>query len=241
MDTELLRKRIKTTGTSVIVEGSLTGDLGNTYGIAVSGGLGGGWAREPHLAFAYGRVDFTRLDGVTSVDKSFAHGRYDLELARWVSWEAFVQGQSDTFQRMEFRYLLGTGPRLTLLHADGGRGETFDAHLGTAYMFERDEINPEPGSSGDENRSVQVWNRWSSYVTLAWQMDPRAAVATTLYVQPAIGAWGNVRMLSDTAFAFKISKAFSTGVTASIRYDSEPPTGVVPTDLEIKNTLALTF
>src|SRR5271154_3016466 len=91
VNTENLRKRIKALGYSLIVEGSLTGDTGNTQGIAVGAGLGGGWAADPHLIFAYARADYTKYNGTTSVDKTFAHLRYNYEFAPYLWGEIFAQ------------------------------------------------------------------------------------------------------------------------------------------------------
>ena len=49
--------------------------------------------------------------------------------------------------------------------------------------------------------------------------------------QPAFDDIHDVRLLSDTLLTFKISKTFSSGIAASVRYDSEPPTGVLTTDM----------
>src|SRR5580658_8747587 len=107
VNTENLRKRIKVLGYSIIVEGSVTGDTGNTEGIAVGAGLGGGYASGRHLVFAYTRADYTRYNGATSVDKTFAHVRYDYEIEPWLWGEAFAQAQSDAFQRLDLRNLVG--------------------------------------------------------------------------------------------------------------------------------------
>ena len=267
VNTENLRKRIKTVGYSVIVEGSLTGDVGNSEGISVGGGLGGGWAEGPHLAFAYARFDYTKYAGVTSVDKSFAHARYNYEFEPWLWGEVFAQAESDKFQRLTLRSLVGVGPRVRVAHVavyDGPNEEarlpaaanpsaaaqkaathapteTFDVYFGTAYMLERDVIVPVVGATGEENRRVQVEHRWSNYLTLQWQIDPRAIVATTMYVQPVLTDFSNVRLLSETLMTFKITKVFTTGISGVVRYDSDPPTGVLTTDAEIKNTFAVTF
>jgi putative salt-induced outer membrane protein YdiY len=242
VNTENLRKRIKVVGYSVIVEGTLTCDEGNTQGLAVGGGLGGGWAGGRHLVFAYARADYTRYNGATSVNKTFAHARYNLEVLPWLWGELFAQAQSDAFQRLELRNLFGAGPRARVLHVGKEReGKELDVYLGTAYMLERDAIAPAAGATGPNNQTVQVWHRWSNYATVQWQIDPRAIVATTLYAQPAFDDWGDVRLLSDTLLTFKVSKAVVSGIAASVRYDSEPPTLVNSTDAEVKSTLGVTF
>ena len=253
VNTENLRKKIKTTGYSFIADGSLTGDTGNTQGIAVGGGLGGGWAHERHLLFAYARADYMKYGGVASVNKTFAHARYNYEFLRYVWGEIFAQAQSDAFQRLDLRNLFGLGPRFRVAHAlvgDGvpvvhhgvrGAQENFDVFVGTAYMLERDAITAEPGTTGAQNQAIQIWHRWSNYLTIQWELDERAIVATTLYVQPAFNDFVDVRLLSETLFTFKVTKVFSASISGSVHYDSEPPTGVLPTDVEVKNTLSVTF
>lgn len=239
VNTETLRKRIKAVGYSLILEGSLTGDTGNTEGIAVGAGAGGGWAKDPHLLFAYARFDYTKYNGATSVHKSFAHVRYNYELERWLWGELFAQAQSDAFQRLDLRNLFGIGPRFRVLPDVAPK--SFDVFVGTAYMFERDAITAVPGATGPQNQSIQIWHRWSNYLTVQWEIDPRAIIATTMYVQPAFNDFGDVRLLSETLLTFKITKIFAAGIAGSVRYDSEPPTAVLPTDTEIKNTLTLTL
>jgi hypothetical protein len=239
VNTETLRKRIKKVGYSFILEGSVTADTGNTEGIAVGGGLGGGWARDPHLVFAYGRLDYTKYGGVESVNKTFAHVRYNYELAPWLWGELFAQAQSDAFQRLDLRNLFGAGARFRVLHDLVPKD--FDVFVGTGYMLERDAITAVVGSTGARNQSLQIWHRWSNYATATWEIDPRAVLSTTIYVQPAFTDFGDVRLLSETLFTFKVTKIFGAGIACTVRYDSEPPTGVLPTDTEVKNTLLVTY
>jgi hypothetical protein len=233
VNTEPLRKRIKTTGYSFLVEGSVTGDAGNTEGIQAGGGLGAGFARDPHLVFAYVRGDYSRFNHVTQMAKAFAHARYNYELADWIWGELFAQAQSDQFQRLKLRNLFGLGPRVRALHAD-----SFDVYVGTAYMIERDVISVAPGS-GDLSDFVIA--RWSSYLTAHWDIDTRVVLATTMYVQPQITDFSNVRLLSESLFTFKVTPILSASISGTIRYDSAPPSQVKPTDAEIKNTLSVLF
>jgi hypothetical protein len=249
VNTENLRKRVKAIGYTFILEGSITADTGNTEGITAGGGIGGGYASGRHLVFAYARADYAEYSGVTSIDKTFAHARYNYEFEDWLWGELYVQAQSDAFQRLELRNLMGIGPRFRIMHISTGTSAPHDAqtpperddldvYLGTSYMFERDAISVAPGAP---DASVQVWHRWSTYVSAQWQMDTRVILATTLYVQPAIPDYGNVRVLSESVATFKVTKLLSASVSGSVRYDSAPPTEVKTTDAEIKNTLALTF
>ncbi len=114
----------------------------------------------------------------------------------------------------------------------------FDVYVGTGYMFERDVIAVQLGAP-DESR--QVRHRFSSYVTVQWELDARSVLSTTMYVQPAFEDVTNVRLLDETLLSFKVTKLLVASVAGSVRYDSDPPTGVKTTDMEIKNTLSVTF
>ena len=202
-------------------------------------GLGGGWAGGPHLAFAYARVDYTKYNGTTSVDKSFAHVRYNYEFENWLWGEVFAQAQSDAFQRLDLRNLFGAGPRFRVLHDLPAK--EFDAlhrhrlHARARCHLSGRRLDPEP-----TNQTIQVWHRMEVTTRpLQWEIDGRAILATTFYVQPAFDDFGDVRLLSETLFTFKIAKYFSSSIAITVRYDSEPPTGVLSTDSEeVKSTLA---
>ncbi len=239
VNTENLRKRVHNVGYTLLVEGTLTGDTGNTTGITAGGGVGGGLAKDPHLAFAYGRVDYARYNGVTSVAKAFAHVRYNYAFDSWIWGEVFAQAQTDEFQRMKLRNLVGVGPRFLLAHVPPVDGENeIGLFYGTAYMIERDVIEVLPGAPDQE---TQFWSRWSNYVTAQWQMDERAIFATTLYAQPAFVDFTNIRVLDETLFTFKVTKLLTASLAFTIHYDSDPPTGVRPTDAEVKNVLGFTY
>ena len=74
-------------------------------------------------------VDYTRYNDITSVDKSFAHGRYDYELTDVLWGELFAQAQSDAFQRLTLRTLFGLGPRWQVFHT--GTSHEVDGFLGS--------------------------------------------------------------------------------------------------------------
>ncbi len=233
VNTETLRTRIHEQGTTLLLQGTLDGHTGNTSGLAADGLLGGGFGSGRHLAFAFASTDYSKLNGSLGVDKSFAHARYDYEIARWLWWEVFAQAQSDHFQRIEIRQLLGAGPRLALY-----RDEQLGVFLGIAYMFEHDVTATAPGQTGEWQ---PVAERVSTYLSAHAKLQDGVEAVVTTYVQPRIDAPSDVRVLADCGFVFKVGTRLSTSVTFDGHYDSRPPTGVLPADTELKNAIALTF
>lgn len=147
--------------------------------------------------------------------------------------EVFAQVEHDRFRRLTFRKLLGTGPRFALM-----QGEPLAAYLGTAYMLESETLDVQAGSGDD---SAPLAHRSSSYLSLLAQPDDRVTLVSTTYFQPRFDEPSDYRVLSVTAAKFAISKLLTAGLTFTLRYDSEPPTGVQRTDAELNNTLGLVF
>jgi hypothetical protein len=233
VNTESMRKRIKLHGASLILEGTFDGHTGNTQGLTADGLIGGGLAAGPHLAFAFASADYSKLNGTLGVDKSFAHVRYDYELLPAAWWEVFVQVQSDAFQLLKIRNLVGTGPRFAM-YEDRHVG----VFLGIAYMLERDAYDTGPGGLA---LSTQVYSRVSSYLSARTILSDGIEAVTTTYVQPRVEYLRDVRIQSESGFVFKVTKTFSTSITFTAHYDSNPPAGVLPTDTELKNTLTLSL
>jgi Protein of unknown function, DUF481 len=233
VNTEIFRARVHEEGTSFVLQGAFDGHTGNTSGLTADGLVGAGVGSGRHLAFVFGSADYSRLNGTLGVDKSLAHARYDYEILPWLWWELFAQAQSDYFQRIEIRQLLGIGPRFGLY-----RDAQLGVFLGVAYMFEHDVTTSGPGQTGEWQ---PVTERLSTYVTAHAKLSDGVEAVVTTYVQPRIDAPSDVRVLTECGFVFKVGSKLSTGVTFTGHYDSRPPPGVLPSDTELKNAIALTL
>ena len=233
VNTEPLRDKIHATGLSGVLQGTLDGHTGNTNGVTADGLIGGGFATGPHLMFAFGSVDYSRLNESLGIDKSFAHLRYNFEVADWVWWEVLAQAQSDYFQRIEVRNLLGTGARFRVL------GDTqVNLFLGVAYLFENDVTTPDTGEPGQWQPVV---HRMSAYLAEHAKLKDNVVTVATIYAQPEIIDPSNIRVTVEAGFIFAVSKWLSTNIAFSGHYDSQPPPGVLPTDTEVKNAIAWTW
>jgi hypothetical protein len=232
VNTEPFRKRIKAKGYSFFLEGTFDGHTGNTRGATADGLVGAGFAGGRSLAFAFASIDYSKLNDVVGVDKTFAHARYDYAIVRAVSWEAFAQAQSDVFQLIKIRDLVGTGPRVALY--DDGR---FSLFLGVGMMWEHDVY--EVALGGPEAR-LQNTTRSNVYLAAHAQLTDGIDVVTTTYVQPRTTEPSDVRVLSESGFIFKISSWLSTSLSFVGHYDRNPPPGVLRTDTELKNAITLT-
>lgn len=223
-------------GFSGSVELSYANRTGNTD--LSEGGLTLGlhWRGGPRAALALASVEAGRGRAETTVNRGFVHlrGMRDLSsLSSRIAWEAFLQHEYDRLARLTARSLVGTGPRFTLLE----RGRT-TAHLGIAYMFEREEVDVLLASG--EPR-VRRNHRVSTYLAVAVGAGERVAFGNTVYVQPRLGEADDVRVLEEAMLKVGIVGALSLKVALTVRYDGQPPAGVKDLDTALTNRLAWDF
>lgn len=230
---ESLRSDFRDKGALASIEGSFTGRTGNVRNI-VAGAAAIGAARYKRSGFFGSTVaDYAAFDGKTAVSKSFVHLRYDYEVLYWFFPEVYVQQQQDKFQRLLLRELVGTGPRFVLSDDD-----EFRFAVGTSYMFEYERITV-PEGAPDPSRTVV--HRWSNYATATWKIDETIRMVGTVYVQPRFDLWNDVRVLFEAGVVTNLNKRLALKLLVTMRYDSEPPTTVRNTDLEVKNSFVVKF
>lgn len=103
-------------------------------------------------------------------------------------------------------------------------------------MLERDAYDLAPGAT---EQRTPVYSRFSSYLSAHATLSDGIDAVTTTYFQPRVEDPGDIRIESESAFVFKVTKLFSTGITFVAHYDSNPAPGVLRTDTELKNVLTL--
>jgi putative salt-induced outer membrane protein YdiY len=233
VNTEPLRKKVKEKGWSIQLQMNFTGRTGNTEGVDAGGGGGFGFKAGRHSAFVFGNGEYTNFNDTLSVENAFLHARYNYEIMPWLWAELFAQAQTDLFQRIKLRNLLGLGPRFGLYQS-----KEFDVFVGTSYMLERDVIYVLPDTT---EAGEYLVSRWNNYVSVDYMLDTRIEFATTAYLQPAFASFSNYRFLGETSLIFKITTVLSAQITASYHYDSQPPLGALPSDTMLKNVFAATY
>lgn len=233
VNVETLRGDLRKTPAVASIEGSFTGRTGNVQAI-IAGGAAHGAARwRRHRFYASTMADYTRFGSETRVSRSFVHLRYNFEINAWLYGELFGQQQHDKFQRLLVRELAGTGPRFVLFDEEDLR-----VAGGTSYMFEYERIAVAPGAS---DRPEVVSHRWNNYASATVRPDDRVRALATVYVQPRFDDFGDVRVLFETALMTDVTKTLAVKVLATIRHDSQPPTAVKRTDVEVKNAIVVKF
>ncbi len=228
---ESLRRTGPDSGFAGTVGANLTARTGNVRLVLlnVDGRLD--YGRPGWLAFVVGNADVGWQGGQRFSNSGLLHLRGNLLLSSVVAGELFTQIDYDRSRLLSFRAIAGAGARLNLARSVQWRLST-----GTGLMVEHERLElPATASHPDETNAV----RWTTYVTGNFRDAQRLSIAGTLYAQPRVDAFGDLRLLSDLRLAVQLVGALSLTVTSRIRYDSRPPDGIESLDTALTTGLAL--
>lgn len=232
INTEALRFFMKDRTRYFAIDGSLAGTLGSVDSLVAGGSIFGGVRIGKNLVFARVAGDYSQFGGAPTMAKSFGHVRYDLRLAKWITAELFAQGQQNKFERLELRQLTGIGPRIAL-----SRGDPMHVHVGTAYMLEYERLAASSSPPSPEQSSLA--HRSSSYLAVVYVASSAITLTSVTYVQPRFDAVSDVRVLQEASFTIDMNPRLKLSIGAALRHDSRPPAGVVTTNFELTDTLAV--
>ena len=246
VNTERLRINKKTEGWAGQVDVQL-GMVSNKAGETVQAGgvFNAEWSKERHRLFLFTAVQYGRIKKRTIPEAStvfgnrqFAHLRFNEQLNRRLTWEAFVQNQSDKVQEIEWRFLSGAGLRFTLADRD-----SFKCFLGALYMFEYEQTNEILlNSVGSEAESVfRRDHRFSGYLSLALALSDYLEFNHVTYYQPRLDYWGDFRISTETTFQVSLNGHLKLTNGFQLVYDSFPPAGVPRVMFNLRNGLGWNF
>ncbi len=232
VNAEALRSQTKKHPTFLWVDGSLVTRRGNINGTIAGASIFAGTVLDPHLLFGKATGDYTEFNGKPTVARYMAHVRYNYLVHPLLALEGLVQGQHDRFRRLLFRNVLGAGVRVPFLTTDD-----IELFAGTTYLLEGEVIAEEEPFPRESDR----WHRSSTYLGANYAITKASSVSTVTYMQPRFDRPHDFRVLHESLASFAITKMLVARVGLVMRYDHEPPGGVRPLDLEVKNTLGLKF
>lgn len=200
--------------------------------ISINGNLRLEHLRKRHFYLCLSNYNLGKIEDSDFINQGFQHFRYNYELKKKVTLEAFTQVQYNEKIKLRFRWLLGTGPRFELF-----RNEKNKAYFGTLFMYEYDE------EYFKETREVNFHrdHRLSTYVSFQIKPTKTISIAGTTYFQPVLTEFSDLRISSQTSFNFDISSNWGFSSAFSITYDSDVPEGVVNTIYQWTNGLRWNF
>ena len=152
--------------------------------------------------FSYKREE--KDDSITS-NNTFFHLRAVRKVNSLFSWEIFTQLSEKPLQKIKRRELFGAGVRLSPFKS---------LRIGLGLFDENEE------RILSETRKT---TRLNTYITNNFKISDTATFESTLYIQPDIDDFSEVRSFFVAGLRLKITEKFSSIISYENTYDSSPP------------------
>ena len=206
---------------------------GSTELFSIRGSLVGQLRTERSVWLGVIRGEYSFASGERIVSQVLEHVRYRRKLTERVSAEAFVQHEYNEFRRLQFRALVGAGPRVVLFNEEH-TGLTF----GVALMVEHERLRKDgEADAGDRYTDPRV----SSYLLGRVNLMENIDLVETVYFQPRVTRPSDLRVLNETLFSVTPNPRVTIGLGFNVTYDSAPPATVPPLDTQLRTTVGVKF
>ncbi len=206
---------------------------GSTELFSVRGSLVGQLRSERDVWLGVIRGEYSFATGERIVSQVLEHVRYRRKLTERLSAEVFAQHEYNEFRRLQFRALLGAGPRVILLNA-----ETVGFTFGVALMLEHERLRKDGEvDAGDRYTDPRV----SSYLLGRLRLMENIDLVETVYLQPRVTRPSDLRVLNETLFAVTPNPLVTVGIGFNLTYDSAPPATVPALDTQLRTTVGVRF
>jgi putative salt-induced outer membrane protein YdiY len=235
VNTERLRVGEPEEGLSLEFDGAMTLKKGNIDFLAITTAARLEYNTGIHTPFIYGTFNLSERSGETFIQRSFAHARWTAMWWDRVGSEVFAQIESDKFRLLQQRTLGGAGGRFHIIS-----GEDTALYFGTGYMMEYEQVQGEAAMLAPHPKEILA-HRSTSYVSVKFRLAKNVFVNTTVFFQPRLDRPEDFRLLSESGFEVKLTEHVSLAISTMVRYDNDPPPTVKKTDLDMLNSIRLSF
>lgn len=184
---------------------------------------------DKHLALFKNDLDFQKIEGEDFDNSFISHLRYNYRFHEKIAWEVFTQGQYNKVNLINFRGLLGTGPRFKLTTS-----EKYKFYLGTLMMYEYEEVD-------DNVTPIQRDFRGSGYLSFSLYPTENITLVSTTYYQPEVTDFSDYRISSQSSLLVALFTNFSLKSTYTFVFDSFPAVGIPNSQYEFTTGVAYTF
>jgi hypothetical protein len=166
------------------------------------------YVKMKHLFLLIGGYNLVKAGSNTFLNDGYGHFRYNYDVSKNVTWEAFTQGQYNERTRSRFRALVGTGARFRFRFTEKNR-----FYLGTALMFEHNQFS--------DITPRQYDMRLSNYLSFTVNISDKIKLNNTTYFQPVLTDIGNFRVSSQGNALFQITKKLVFKVSGNLISDRD--------------------
>ncbi|MAP55293.1 DUF481 domain-containing protein [Altibacter sp.] len=182
-----------------------------------------------HLVLFKNDIEFQKIEGARLENSGISHIRYNYRFHPRIAWEVFIQGQYNKVSLIDFRGLVGTGPRFKLSNL-----ENYKFYLGTLAMYEYEEIS-------DGVTPIQRTLRGSIYLSFSLYPTERISLVSTTYYQPRFSAFNDYRISSQSSLLIDLFKNFAFKTSYTFTYDAFPAVGIPNSQYDFTTGIAYTF
>lgn len=230
INVETMRKKTdsaKWTG-SLSLDASIIKNKNNIFKIAHQGDIQ--YDNKKELWLFVNDLKFEKAAGESFVNKGTQHLRYNHKVTETIKMEGFAQAQYDAISEIDFRGLIGIGPRFKLSSA-----EDYRFYLGTLVMYEYEQ------ASEIEDNHINKDVRGSIYFSFSLYPTETIGIISTSYYQPRLDALNDYRLSSTTSILFKIWENLAFKTTFTYNFDAYPVVTIPKAQYELTNGLLYTF
>lgn len=207
---------------------ALSNYRGNTNTDATDVGTTLRYDTNKSVTFMKGSYNYGEANGVRNINKAFVHVRNIYEFLPKMDNELFYQLQSNEFQNLVSRELLGIDERFHVGDPIfSGRG-----YLGVGLMHVR-EI--------ETGKSVTNYERYNIYLSYKFAPRPNITLAFIAYYQPRLDDFSDYLVLSTGQIDIVLTQKLTLKMTLNYSEDSQPAAGVEPYDFSQKTALSYKF
>ena len=229
LNAESLRKVTDTSGFSgsASLDFSLKKDVNEYFGFRSNVHLQ--YKMHRHLVLIKNDIEFQRIEGNKFANSGISHLRYNYKIFPRITWEVFAQAQYNKVSKINFRGLLGTGPRFKL-----STSESYNFYLGTLIMYEHEELD-------DGVTPLQRDFRGSAYFSFSLYPTKNITIISTTYYQPKLSSFEDYRISSQSSLLIKMFEDFAFKTTYTFIFDQFPAVGIPKTQYNFSSGIAYTF
>lgn len=229
LNAESLRKVTDTSGFSGSgsLDFSLKRDVNDYLGFSNSIHLQ--YKMRKHLVLLKNDIELQNIEGNKFENSGITHLRYNYRFHPRIAWEVFSQAQYNKVSKINFRGLIGTGPRFKITTS-----EKYKFYLGTHLMYEQEELS-------DSVTPIQRDFRSTSYLSFSLYPTKTLSIISTTYYQPKIKDFGDYRLSNQTSLLIDLFKNFAFKTTYTFIYDETPALGIPNSQYNLESGFVYSF
>lgn len=182
-----------------------------------------------HLILFKNDINFQKIEDDRFENSGITHVRYNYRFRPRVAWEAFVQGQYNKVNLIDFRGLVGTGPRIKLTNS-----EKYKFYAGMLAMFEYEEVT-------DGITPLQRNFRKSTYLSFSLYPTDNISIVSTTYYQPLVKNFSDYRLSSQNSLLVELVKNFGLKINYTFVYDAFPAVGIPNSQYDFSTGVTYSF